>query len=60
MNLSGSQVYTGWNPQKECFEIRLIKRCETVVIEVDNINRLELFIGQLECLKMMLEARNKK
>ena len=54
MNLSGSQVYTGWNPNKECWEIKVIQKNETLTIEVSDINKLEMLIGQLNCLKLMM------
>lgn len=54
MNLSGSQVYTGWNPNKECWEIKVIQKNETLTIEVNDINKLEMLIGQLNCLKLMM------
>ena len=54
MNLSGSQVYTGWNPNKECWEIKVIQKNETLTIDVSDINKLEMLIGQLNCLKLMM------
>ena len=55
MELSGAQVYTGYNPTKKQYEIKFIKGNKTIDIEVDNVNRLELFIGQLEVLKGMMK-----
>lgn len=57
MNLSGSQVYTGWNPSKGCWEIKVIQKNEVLTIEVEDVNKLDLFIGQLKCLKLMMGAK---
>ena len=60
MELSGAQVYTGYNPTRKVYEIKFIKQNQTVTIEVDNVNRLELFIGQLQVLRGMMNVNSNR
>lgn len=56
MKLSGSQIYTGLNPTTREFEIRFIKDNQTMTVEVDNVNRLDMLIGQLQVLRGMMNV----
>ena len=60
MKLSGSQIYTGLNPTKNVFEIKFIKNSEVLTVEVDNVNRLDMLIGQLQVLRGMMNVSSNR
>lgn len=60
MKLSGSQIYTGLNPRTREFEIRFIKDNQTMTVEVDNVNRLDMLIGQLQVLRGMMNVSSNR